>query len=183
MQVVFVLLAGLGAFAQDGVPQRLSGIISDYTQAANVGGPWEVRGHWSLHVHDDSGTADFSAALAMVHSDLGVTLSANPNLNDPKARNAHTHHITLVGGTVSAIPNGFRISGPATITGNRKFSPAVWSDLNLAGRHHWRQYGHLLQHCAHIRRPGRGTLRVKCDQRRGRTIQRRQGARRRLRLN
>ena len=123
LQVVFVLLAGLGAFAQDGVPQRLSGIISDYTQAANVGGPWEVRGHWSLHVHDDSGTADFSAALAMVHSDLGVTLSANPNWNDPKARNAHTHHITLVGGTVSAIPNGFRISGPATITGNGSFPP------------------------------------------------------------
>ena len=119
----FCLIGRLGGFAQDGVPQRLSGIISDYTQAANVGGPWEVRGHWSLHVHDDSGTADFSAALAMVHSDLGVTLSANPNLNDPKARNAHTHHITLVGGTVSAIPNGFRISGPATITGNGSFPP------------------------------------------------------------
>jgi hypothetical protein len=123
LQVVLVLFAGLTAVAQDGVPQRLSGTISDYTQAANVGGPWEVRGHWSLHVHDDSGTADFSAALAMVHSDLGVILSTNPNLNDPKARNAHTHHIFLVGGAVSAIPNGFRISGTATITGNGSFPP------------------------------------------------------------
>ena len=122
LQLMLVLLAGFGAAAQDGVPQRLSGTISDYTPA-NVGGPWEVRGHWSLHMHGDSGTADFTAAVAMVHSDLGVTMSSNPNLNDPKARNAHTHHITLVGGTVTLIPNGFRVSGPATVTANGAFPP------------------------------------------------------------
>ena len=121
-QLLVVLLAGFGAAAQNGTPQRLGGTISDYTPASG-GGPWEVRGHWSLHMHGDSGTADFTAAVAMVHSDLGVTMSSNPNLNDPKARNAHTHHISVLGGTVTLIPNGFRVSGPATVTANGAFPP------------------------------------------------------------
>jgi hypothetical protein len=39
----------------------------------------------------------------------------------------HTHHIGLVDGTVTALPNGWRISGNAVITGNGNvagFSPS-----------------------------------------------------------
>lgn len=120
--MLIVLLTGFGASAQNGELQRLSGTISDYTPA-NVGGPWVVQGHWSLHISGDSGRADFSAALTTVRSDLGVTLGPNPNLNDPKARNAHTHHVTVTGGTLTAIADGLRISGPANITGNGNFPP------------------------------------------------------------
>ncbi len=41
--------------------------------------------------------------------------------NNLVTRNAHTHHISLVNGRVTAIPGGFRVSGQAsetTITGN-----------------------------------------------------------------
>jgi hypothetical protein len=106
-------------------------LISDYTPQS-VSGPWEVRGQWSLKVKGESGTADFTAAVAMVRSDLGVTLSApGGSLNDPKARNAHTHHITLVDGTVTPITNGFRVIGKARITGNGIYPPPFGQSSTL----------------------------------------------------
>jgi hypothetical protein len=117
--VVAVSIGGLGQTPR-GV--NLRGTISDYSPQS-VSGPWELRGHWSLKVKGDSGTADFSAALTMVRSDLGVMLSGGGDLNSPKQRNAHTHHITLVDGTVTPLTNGFRVTGNATITGNGTFPP------------------------------------------------------------
>jgi hypothetical protein len=112
-----VLAVTFGAVAQNSTQVRFRGLINDYTPAS-VGGPWEVRGEWSLKVKGESGKADFSAALTMVRSDLGVA-----DLNSPAARNAHTHHITLVDGTVTPLANGFRVSGSATITGNGNYPP------------------------------------------------------------
>jgi hypothetical protein len=120
--VVMVLALALGAFAEPSKHVKYSGVINDFTPE-NVSGPWEVRGHWSLTIKGDSGKADFSAALTMARSDAGVADSGNGDLNDPAQRNAHTHHITLLGGVVTAIPNGFRVKGPATITANGKFPP------------------------------------------------------------
>ena len=114
----------LSALGQSPRQLRLSGVINDYTPA-NVGGPWVVGGNWSLTLRGESGTADFSAALTMVRSDLGVT-----DLNSPAARNAHTHHIRLRG-AVTAIPNGFRVSGPATITGNGSYPPPFGGSSTL----------------------------------------------------
>lgn len=119
---ILLLAASLSAVAQAPKQARFSGLISDYTPA-NVGGPWQIVGKWSLRVNGESGKADFSAALAMVHSDLGVTLSSNPNLNDPKARNAHTHHITVEDGTVTPLANGFRVVGAAIVTANGAYPP------------------------------------------------------------
>jgi len=119
---IVLLAASISALAQGPRQTRFSGLISDYTPA-NVGGPWQIVGNWSLRVNGDSGKADFSAALAMVHSDLGVTLSSNPNLNDPKARNAHTHHITVQDGTVTPLANGFRVVGTAIVTANGAYPP------------------------------------------------------------
>ncbi len=116
---VVVLALSIGALAQIPTHARFRGSFNDYTPA-NVGGPWEMGGEWSLTLKGESATAEFSAALTMVHSDLGVT---NGDLNSPKARNAHTHHITLVDGTVTSLTNGFRVTGTAIVTANGNFPP------------------------------------------------------------
>ena len=126
---VLVLAVSIGALAQTPTATSFRGVINDYTPqsiAGQVVGPWEVRGQWSLKVNGQSGTAGFSAALTMVRSDLGVT-----DLNSPAARNAHTHHITMVDGTVTPLANGFRVSGPATITGNGNYPPPFGGSSTL----------------------------------------------------
>lgn len=135
--VVVVLALGTGALAETPKLVKYSGVINDFTTAsvpATVSGPWEVHGHWSLTVNEGSGKADFSAALTMGRSDAGVTQSGNGDFNDPTQRNAHTHHITLVEGVITPIPNnpnGFRVTGPATITGNGKFPPPFGPNSTL----------------------------------------------------
>jgi hypothetical protein len=119
---VLILSTSIGGLAQTPREMNLRGTISDYSPQS-VSGPWELRGHWSLKVKGDSGTADFSAALTMVRSDLGVMLSGGGDLNSAKQRNAHTHHITLVDGTITPLTNGFRVTGNATITANGAFPP------------------------------------------------------------
>lgn len=118
---VLVLAVSIGALAQTPKQMHFRGLINDYTPAS-VSGPWEVRGNWSLNVKGEADKVDFSAALTMVRSDLGVTLNSG-DLNSPVARNAHTHHITLVDGTVTPLANGFRVSGTATVTGNGNYPP------------------------------------------------------------
>jgi hypothetical protein len=85
--------------------EKLGGAINDYTAALDTGGPRHVSGRWSVSREGESGQADFSAALGMVRAD-------NP------ARAAHTHHVTVSDGEVTALANGSRISGTATITSN-----------------------------------------------------------------
>ena len=73
-----VLIAGLcagGSTLADGpsLPDRLSGLLNDYTPASVNGGPYEMRGEWSLDLHRRSETADFSAAMNMETSDWGVS--------------------------------------------------------------------------------------------------------------
>jgi len=128
---VLVAAVSIGAVAQRSTHAHLSGLINDYTPAS-VAGPWEICGEWSLRVKGEAGKADFSAALTMVRSDLGVS-----DLNSPAARNAHTHHITLVDGTVTPVANGFRVSGMATITANgtfpAPFGPSSTLQIDVTG--------------------------------------------------
>ena len=56
--------------AQDLRRVTFSGTINDYSPSTVSGGPWEIRGEWSLDV---SGTANFSADLTMETSDYGIT--------------------------------------------------------------------------------------------------------------
>jgi hypothetical protein len=105
--VVLVLAAGTAALAQAPMPDHFSGIISDYTpliSTLNPTGPWEMRGHWSLHLKGRSDKADFSAYMTMELSDSGVA-AAGGNLADPKSRSAHTHHIVMTDATVSSEPS------------------------------------------------------------------------------
>ena len=122
LRSIAVLALAVGSVSQAQIPKHMkfSGTISDYTPS-NVSGPWEVRGTWTMTVKGNSGKADFSAALTMVRSDSGVALNGN-DLDNPAIRNAHTHHITLTDGTVTAIQTGgFQVAGTATITGNGTF--------------------------------------------------------------
>jgi hypothetical protein len=98
---------------------HLTGLINDFTTPAF--GSWEVHGAWSLDVTGGPNAANFTAALTMERSDLffGLTPTANPNTL--ATRNAHTHHISVVNSTVTAIPGGFRVNGTAVetvVTGN-----------------------------------------------------------------
>lgn len=132
--VVGVLaLATTWAMAQSPLPRHLGGLINDYSPA-NVGGPWEIRGVWSLDIND-IGRARFSAALNMEHSDLWVELNPTdadglPTIDNPADRVPHTHHITMTDATVTYDPSDCPVSasinpiprievkGTATITAN-----------------------------------------------------------------
>ncbi|HZS54984.1 MAG TPA: hypothetical protein VFA65_11310 [Bryobacteraceae bacterium] len=116
---------------------KFHGVLNDYAPAS-TGGPWEVRGSWSVVVKCRYGQfdckADFSAALTMERSDEGINEHGNGDFNstNPMDRMAHTHHITLVDGQVTAIAGGIEIKGPARITGNGTFPPPFQTNTDLS---------------------------------------------------
>ena len=118
---MFTLLAGIEGSAQAPAALRLTGLINDYS--AGGGGPWHVHADWELRLKGASGKADFSAAVAMLRSDLWVVLTAT------EARSPHTHHVTLTDGAVTSLPNGIRVSGTATVTGSG--NPAFVSPVQI----------------------------------------------------
>jgi hypothetical protein len=119
-----VLAVSISALAQVPTQRNFRGSLHDFTPASGVGGPWEISGQWFLQMRgEEAGKADFSAAMTMVRSDLGVMQNGGGNLDDPMDRKAHTHHFRLIDGTVTALPNGFRVTGPITITANGSFPP------------------------------------------------------------
>ena len=56
------------------LPVHIIGLINDYTPSAAVskGGPYEMRGKWSLDIDERRGPARFSAAMNMETSDYGI---------------------------------------------------------------------------------------------------------------
>jgi len=131
------------AAAQAPPPVHLTGLINDYGPSNVKGGPYEMHGTWSLDLHGHSGTADFSAAMAMETSDYG-TLNGNVTPSDPGSRGAHTHHIVLRDATVSfdatgcpdlmanpATKSGFQITGTVSLmTGNGNVAPFETTPLS-----------------------------------------------------
>jgi hypothetical protein len=117
-------------------PRHLAGLLNDYSPAhvngaAVKGGPYEMRGRWSLDLQRYSRTATFSAALNMETTDAGAV-----SQDDPTTRGAHTHHITMSGPIsydTSSCPASdpanppitwhFFVSGLAQITGNGNQAP------------------------------------------------------------
>jgi hypothetical protein len=118
-------------------PRHLHGLLNDYSPAhvngvAVKGGPYEMRGIWSLDLQHRSRTATFSAALNMETTDAGAVSQDDPE----KTRGAHTHHITMSGpvdydtSTCPAnVPGNppvqwhFLVSGQSQITGNGNQAP------------------------------------------------------------
>jgi hypothetical protein len=130
---LFILLMSRGGQAlsahdalasrDDNQQLQYNGVLNDHSIA--MAGSWEVHGVWTLNVKGNSGKADFSAAVTMERADLWFVTTPNPpaDPNSLAARNAHTHHISLTDGLVTALVNGFRVSGPATLTGNGATPP------------------------------------------------------------
>jgi hypothetical protein len=109
---------------------HFKGQINDYTPANVSGGPYEMRGSWSLDVQK-GGVANFSADINMETSDYGITGATAVDPNNPATRGQHTHHIQVTNATVtydtsvcpafSPATTGAGIvitSSPATTSGN-----------------------------------------------------------------
>ncbi|MGB2629024.1 MAG: hypothetical protein WAK20_19725 [Candidatus Acidiferrum sp.] len=127
-----------GIVAQGPVPERLSGIVNDYTPATGVSEPWEMHGTWSLKLKEESGKGDFTAVMTMEHPDSWIEANpgspTNPNVDNPATRSPHTHHITMTEATVTYDPRvcpvdsppttvRFVVTGPASVTGNGTPAP------------------------------------------------------------
>jgi hypothetical protein len=106
------LAAGLMP-AQDLRLVHFKGVINDYSPSNVSGGPWEIRGVWSLDV-DRTGAANFSADLTMETSDYGITSAAQVDPTNPATRSPHTHHISLTNATVSYDTSVCPANSPAT---------------------------------------------------------------------
>ncbi len=110
-------------------PVHFGGIINDYSPSTVSGGPYEIRGDWSLDVVA-GGTASFSADLNMETSDYGITSATQVDPTNPATRSPHTHHITMTNVTVSydtsvcpansppTTVSGLVINGTASTSGN-----------------------------------------------------------------
>lgn len=129
---VVIALSGVGLVrtqAQDLRPVSFSGTIHDYSPSTVSGGPYEMRGEWTLEVVS-GGTASFSADMTMETSDYGITGATQVDPTNPATRSPHTHHISMTNVTVSydtsACPanspattvSGLVLNGPATTSGN-----------------------------------------------------------------
>jgi len=89
-------------------------------------GSWEMHGAWSMDVDGHTGRADFTAVMNMERADLFFTpppTGTGADANSLAARNPHTHHIAVTDGVITGIPGGFRVTGPATVTGNGGVAP------------------------------------------------------------
>lgn len=129
----FGIAAALAAgtvFAQDLRIVKFKGLINDYGPSTVAGGPYEIRGEWSVDVQRTGNTANFAADLNMETSDYGITSAAAVDPTNPATRGAHTHHISMANATVtydtSVCPvfsppttgPGVVINGTAVTTGN-----------------------------------------------------------------
>ena len=103
-----------GIQAQDLRPVHFSGVINDYSPSTVSGGPYEIRGDWSLDVQRESGTANFSADLNMETSDYGISDATAVDPANPATRSPHTHHISLTNAPFSYDTSVCPANSPAT---------------------------------------------------------------------
>ena len=127
---IAIALSGLTFMrGQDLRTVHFKGVISDYSPSTVSGGPYEIRGAWSLNV-DRTGKGSFSADLAMETSDYGVSSATKVDPANPATRSPHTHHLSMTNATVSydtsvcpantppTTGSGVVVTGTATTTGN-----------------------------------------------------------------
>ena len=144
--IAMAVAAMVLAQAQDLRPVHFSGVINDYSPSTVSGGPYEIRGDWSLDVQRGSGTANFSADLNMETSDYGISNATMVDPANPATRSPHTHHISMTNATVSyntsACPannppttvSGLMVTGTAPTTANggpAPFDPNNTSTLQV----------------------------------------------------
>lgn len=97
--VVTLTLGAVRAQSQDSKPfNHLAGLINDYGPATISGGPYEMRGPWTLDINRFAATADFTVILNMETSDYGMATATKLDPATPLPdRGAHTHHIFMHG--------------------------------------------------------------------------------------
>jgi hypothetical protein len=132
---LLLLVSAASGSAQERKPLHLSGLINDYSplSATVKGSPWEMHGQWSMDVHPESGTADFSADMTM--SGYGKTSEGAVDPTQPLV-NPHTHHILLKNAKISwdmsncpaylppATLMGFQLNATVDVmTGNGSIAP------------------------------------------------------------
>ena len=100
-----VLVSATCALAQERKPVHLSGLINDYVPLLTTvnGSPYEMHGQWSMDVHPERGTADFSADMTM--SSFGKTAAGAVDPTQPLVK-PHTHHIRLIGAPIKWTMDG-----------------------------------------------------------------------------
>jgi hypothetical protein len=129
--MVLALAVSVVSAARAEGPIHLTGVINGFSPATvNPVGPWEIHGTWSLMVNPHSRFADFSADVTMERSDLWVST----NMQDPDntaLRMSHTHHIALHHVSITAIPNGFRLNGNASVTKDGSPAPLTSAPLQV----------------------------------------------------
>ncbi len=135
--MVLGLAIASGVLAQTSAPTQFSGVINDYSPTTSMPmGPWEMRGPWILTLNQDPSKADFSATLTMELSDYTRNAANIDSTSATTGRMQHTHHIGIVGGSITQIATGgFELSGPVTITKDGSPAPLAASTLlvNITG--------------------------------------------------
>jgi hypothetical protein len=132
---LLLLVTGARALAQESRPVHFSGLINDYSPLSMSvkGSPWEMHGQWSMDLHPEWGTADFSADMTM--SGYGKTSAGAVDPTQPLV-NPHTHHIRLTNVRITwdmigcpaylppATTTGFQVNGTVSLlTGNGSIAP------------------------------------------------------------
>jgi hypothetical protein len=110
--VALALAAGLGK-AQELRQVHFDGQINDYTPSTVSGGPYEIRGKWSLDV-DRSGNGSFTADLNMQTSDYGISDATKVDPTNPATRSPHTHHMSVTNASVSYDTSVCPVNSPPT---------------------------------------------------------------------
>jgi hypothetical protein len=93
-------------------PLHFAGLVNDYTPSNVTGGPYEMRGTWSLDIFHDY--ANFSVTMNMETSDYGVTTGSIKDPTMPPDRGAHTHLISLTHASLSTDTSHCPTYSPAT---------------------------------------------------------------------
>jgi len=97
---VLTLMVG-SVSGQDQRAVQFKGLVHDYPPSSVSGGPYEMRGEWSLDVQTTTGTAKFTADLTMETSDYGISNATQVDPANPATRSPHTHHISMTNAAVS----------------------------------------------------------------------------------
>jgi hypothetical protein len=98
--IAVATIALVRAHAQDLRLVHFSGLINDYSPSTVSGGPYAIRGDWSLDVQRN-GTANFSADLNMETSDYGISNATAVDPANPATRSPHTHYISMTNAALS----------------------------------------------------------------------------------
>jgi hypothetical protein len=114
--LLLLLASTTCALGQERGPVHLSGLINDYVPLLPTvkGSPYEMHGQWSMDVHPEWGTADFSADMTM--SSFGKTSTGAVDPTQPLV-NPHTHHIRLTNAKITWNMIGCPPWGTATLMG------------------------------------------------------------------